>query len=344
MLGFNVTRHVGVQFGYGRNFIGNGYRSMLLSDFSNNYLYLKLNWKIWRFHYQNIYAELNSTSNKDFSSVDPLTKKYMATHHLSFNLSSNLNFGLFETVIFTRNNNFEFNYLNPIILYRTIEQGLGSPDNVLIGMDAKWNFLQHFQLYGQLMLDEFLFNELFVERNGWWGNKFGGQVGLKYIDVFGIDHLDVQAEYNLARPYTYTHRDSSASYTHYNQDLAHPLGANFREFLVKVRYQPIKKLVVDARLIRAEFGEDNDTTNWGGNLLLPHTTREQDYNNTIGQGIAAQSLLVGLDLSYQIRHNVFIDLHYFYRKKDSADDKLDTNTQYFGGGVRVNIGKVRMDY
>lgn len=343
-LAFNITRHVGMQFGYGRNFIGNGYRSLLLSDFAHNYLYLKFNWKVWKIHYQNIFAELSAETDKQTIGETVIAKKYMAAHHLSYNIIPNLTVGIFEAVIFSRENQFEFQYLNPVIFYRTIEQGLGSPDNVLIGFDAKYNFLKHFQLYAQFMLDEFLFDELIVEGNGWWANKHGLQLGLKYIDVLGVDHLDFQAEYNTVRPYTYSHRDSSGVYNHYNQPLAHPLGANFREYIFKLRYTPLKKLVVDARLILAEFGEDADSTNWGGNLLLNNDSREQDFGNEIGQGINAKSVLAGIDLSYQLRHNVFLDLYYFYRKKDSEDDKLDQNVQYFGGGVRVNIGKQRMDF
>jgi hypothetical protein len=101
-------------------------------------------------------------------------------------------------------------------------------------MDAKWNFLKRFQLYGQLMLDEFVFSELVTNNQGWWANKYGIQAGLKYIDAFGIDHLDLQAEYNQVRPYTYTHRDSSAYYAHYDTPLAHPLGANFKELIFKL--------------------------------------------------------------------------------------------------------------
>ncbi|MCB0552648.1 MAG: hypothetical protein KDD02_03775 [Phaeodactylibacter sp.] len=344
-LAFNVTRHVGLQFGYGRNFIGNGYRSLILSDFSNNYLYLKANWKVWKLHYQNIFAELAAESNANVSGDKVLPKKYMAAHYLSYNVLPNLSFGIFETVMFSRENGgFELQYLNPVILYRTIEQGLGSPDNVLIGMDAKWNIFHRVQLYGQLMLDEFKFDELFIERRGWWANKFGIQGGAKYINAFGVEHLDLQAEFNIVRPYTYTHRDSSASYTHYNQPLAHPLGANFQEGLLIARYQPFKKWFLEGRFIRAEFGEDGPGQNWGGNLLLSHNNREQDFGNTIAQGIRANTSILGLDVSYMLAHNVFIDLQYFYRKKDSEDDKLDLTTQYLGGGVRINVGKQRMDF
>jgi hypothetical protein len=37
---FNITKYIDVAFGYDRNFIGNGYRSLFLSDFSNNILFL----------------------------------------------------------------------------------------------------------------------------------------------------------------------------------------------------------------------------------------------------------------------------------------------------------------
>ena len=336
-IGFNVTRHVGVQFGHGRNFIGNGYRSLLLSDFSNNYLYLKFNTKVWRIHYQNIFAEL---------AVQPLgldigdivsPKKYMAAHFLNFDITQKLTFGIFEAVIFNRNNSFELQYLNPVILYRTAEGYIGSPDNVLVGFDGKWNLFNRFQLYGQLMLDEFSFKELFIERRGWWANKYGIQAGLKYINTFGVDHLDTQFEVNTVRPYTYTHRDSSASYTHSYQPLAHPLGANFKEYLFKVRYQPLSKLTIDSRLILMNYGEDADLSNWGNNLNLPHISREMDFGNETGQGTGTNTMLLGFDLSYELFHNGYIDLHYFYRKQNSDLNERDRTTSYIGGGFRMNI-------
>lgn len=341
-LGFSITPHLGTQIGFGRNFIGNGYRSLLLSDFSNNYFYLKLNWKVWKFHYQNLFAELIGERG-NIGNVEPI-KKYMATHHLSFDILPNLNVGIFESVIFARRGGIELQYLNPVIFYRLVEQGLGSPDNVLIGIDGKWNFLRRFQLYGQFILDEFLFRELITENRGWWANKYGLQVGAKYIDAFGIDQLDVQVEYNTARPYTYTHTDSTSNYTHYNQPLAHPLGANFREQLVLLRYRPTKKLEIESRLIFANFGEDQDSTNFGGNILLSNRTRNADFNNETGQGVEANTVLFGLDISYQLGHNIFLDLNYAYRRMDSELDARDNTFQYFGGGFRMNIGRQRYDF
>jgi hypothetical protein len=343
-LGFNITPHVGAQMGYGRHFIGNGYRSLLLSDFAQHYSYLRLNWQVWKLHYQNLFAELDLRSANYTRGDVAVSKKHMAMHHLSINLGSRLNIGIFEAVIYDRPNNIAVQYLNPVIFYRAVEHATGSPDNVLLGADGRLNIARRLQLYGQFILDEFVFGELVTDNRGWWANKYGLQAGLKYIDVLGIDHLDLQAEYNFVRPYTYSHRDSTASYTHHHQPLAHPLGANFNEAIFIVRYRPLPRILLEARHIRALVGEDVPGANWGNNILLDHQTRVQDYGNTTGQGLAADISLWGLDLSYQLAHNCYVDLQYFYRNKRSDVADRANVLRYFGGGIRLNMPRLRMDF
>ncbi|HNB49308.1 MAG TPA: hypothetical protein PK332_08085, partial [Chitinophagales bacterium] len=332
------SKHFHMQFGYDNNFIGDGIRSTFLSDFGANYLFLKLNTNVWKFNYQNIFAEMTKYYKQ--SGADRLlTKKYMAMHHLSINLTKNVNIGVFESVVFRRENNFELQYLNPIIFYRSIEQALGSPDNAFIGFDFKVNIPKHVQIYGQLLLDEFNFKKefstpgkskvysLFHPRK-WWGNKFAAQLGIKYIDAFGVDHLDLQLEANMARPYTYSHYDTITSWTHYNQPLSHPLGANFKELIFQVNYQPLQKLFLSSRFIYTNKGEDNDTTNWGGNPLKVYGTFEREYGNVTGQGVNAKTFYVDFVATYEVWHNIFVDLTYVYRKKKSQDVARNMQTHY----------------
>jgi hypothetical protein len=338
-IGINATKFIGIQFGHGRHFIGDGHRSLLLSDFSNNYFYLKLNTRIWKINYQNIFAELT----QDHANIanDVFKKKYMATHYLSVNVLKNLNIGLFESVIFARENAFEVQYLNPLILYRTVEQMLGSPDNVIMGMNWRWDFLNRFSLYGQVLLDEFVFSKVFARKGdpeaGWWANKQGIQAGLKYIDVAGLKGLDLQLEFNTVRPYTYSFRDSTANYTHYNQPLAHPMGANFREFIGIVRYQPIKGLHFRGQLNLATYGLDTLGSNWGGNIHQPYTTYEREFGNVTAQGVKTNLLMGQFTASYMVFHNFFVDLNAIYRKQDAALDALDNNSLIFSLGMRWNM-------
>ena len=346
-IGFNVTPHVGLQFGHGKHFIGDGYRSMFLSDFSHNYLYLKANWRVWRFHYQNLFMELQATSAQANPGDSYIPRKYMAAHYLNFDVTRNFTVGLFEATVFKRDEGegrFELQYLNPVILYRSVEHLLDSDDNVLIGLDFKWNLLRRFRLYGQWIMDEYKFSEL-TGGNGWWANKWGTQAGVQYVDAFGLDHLDLRAEFNAVRPYTYAHGDSlGASYAHYNQALAHPLGANFKEVLFTLRYQPFQQWTLEGRLIRSSFGEDEPGKNWGSNILLDYSGKVQDYGNEIGQGIGATTTLLGLDLSYELFHNIFLDFHYFYRKKVSDLPERNQLDSFIGGGFRMNVGQTRMEF
>ena len=177
-----------------------------------------------------------------------LDRKYAAMHHLSMNVNRWLNIGLFEGVIFGRKNRFDFQYLNPIIFLRHIEGTVGSPDNALAGIDFKANVAHRLQFYGQMIMDEFRIKEIRDDSKN-WVNKFGFQLGMKYVDAFNIKNLDLQFETNRVRPFVYSHSDSVANYTHYNQPLAHPVGANFQEFIGIARFQPATKWMIYERAI-----------------------------------------------------------------------------------------------
>ncbi len=342
-LSADLTKHVGARLGYGRHFIGDGERSLLLSDFSNNYPYLELNWRIWKFHYRNLFAELTSGPQMTVPSGQPLSKKYLASHHLSINLGKRFTFGLFEAVVMNRENGFDLAYLNPIILYRTIEQSVGSPDNAIVGATARYRAPFRVEIYGQFVLDEFKFDELFIERRGWWANKFGYQLGARYADAFGVDQLDVVVERNLVRPYTYTHRDLS-NYTHFAMPLAHPLGANFKENLLGIDYRPLPRLHLRSRLYLIDQGEGTAERVVGENLNQPHILREMDFGNETGQGLNYTNTLLSVTASYELKPNLWLEGMYLRRNKDSVAANRNLETTVVNLGVRWNTPRQRYEF
>jgi hypothetical protein len=334
---FNVTKYIDVAFGYDRNFIGNGYRSLFLSDFSNNTLFLKLNTRIWKFNYQNLFMELQQTEPRGPDRL--LRKKYAVFHHLDVNVTKKLNIGLFEGIMFGRSNRFEFGYLNPVIFYRSVEQQNGSFDNSVAGIDFKLNTLKQVQLYGQFLLDEFNLKEI-KKNDGWWANKWGLQLGAKYVNAFGLKNLDLQLEHNRVRPFTYSHRDSIANYTHYNQPLAHPLGANFSEMIAIARYQPAPKWTIIGKIMYWKQGLDTGSRNFGGNIFLPNVppNRQGDYGYEIVSGIESKTTFASLLLSYELKENLFIEASATKRKFDVASNTaLSTNTTVISFGLRWNM-------
>ncbi len=343
---FQAAKVINFQFGHDRNFIGNGYRSLILSDNSSPYLFLKISTKIGPFQYQNLFTEIIDNQGQQglpYGQVGP--KKFFTFHHLSLNIGRNFNVGVFETEVFGRGKDqgyFDLNYLNPIIFYRAIEGQKGSADNAMLGLDFKGNLAKKISIYGQVVLDEFLLSEL-KAGTGSWVNKFGVQLGGKYINAFGISNLDLQGEVNLVKPYTYQHVTTSNNFINYNQSLAHPMGANFKEFIGIARYQPFKRLSLVGTLLTASFGTDaNNTENWGGNPAKFYNTRKKDTGNVIGQGLANKLTHLDLTASYMLKHNFWIDLKAVARNQVSDDPLLNKNTLYVSSAIRWNIGQKTM--
>ncbi|MDU0370827.1 hypothetical protein ACFPAF_10515 [Hymenobacter endophyticus] len=334
-LTYAAGRHVSLQLGHDRNQIGNGYRSLILSDYSSPYLFLKVQTRIWKFHYQNLFTQLITDPGNLDASYD---RKFLAMHHLSLDVLPNLNIGLFESVLSAssrrdsvirngqvqvqRRNTFDIQYLNPIIFYRAIEQSTGSQDgNALLGLDFKWNLWKRVQLYGQLVLDEFVLSQIRAS-NGWWANKQAVQLGAKYINVAGIRNFDLQGEINFIRPYTYQALDKFRDYQHAAQPLAHPMGANLWELIGIASFQPLPRLHVVGKGFLVKQGLDPAGQNFGSNVLLPYNNRPLDSNGQVrefgfevGSGIASYLFHGDMTATWQAAHNLWLDGKVIYRHR-----------------------------
>ena len=315
---YSPIQEIMLQFGHDNNFIGNGIRSLILSDVSAPPLFFKANTKVWKLNYQNLFMQMSDFQGIEEKFNNP--KKYSFMHHLSINVTKNLNIGFFENIIVGARDSLtpatlNANYLNPIIFLRAVEHGQNSLDNAVAGMDWKWNFLHRFSFYGQFVLDEFVMNELFGRTQSFL-NKWALQSGVKYINVLGVNNLDIQLEHNIIRPYMYQHFNSSQNWTHYNQPLAHPFGSNLREYIVITKYQPYKRLQMELGMNLITQGTDSakNSLNFGGdynrNYLNGPNTSERHF---IGDGIKTFTAIYSSSFHYMFSHNLFLDLGIFYR-------------------------------
>ena len=95
----------------------------------------------------------------------------------------------------------------------------------------------------------------------------GWQAGVKYFDVGGVKNPNFQMEYNSVRPFTYQGQDSGIGYSHYNQSLAHPMGANFNELLLMANYQ-YKRFYTSYKMSFIKTAADSAVSqNYGNNIL-----------------------------------------------------------------------------
>jgi hypothetical protein len=302
-ISYSPHRLLNLQLGKGKHFIGNGYRSLLLSDVANNYPYFKLTTNPWKIQYQFMAAWFKDLYTEN-GIKQQYTNKYGIFHTLSWNISRWINFTVFENVIWqgsdsTRQRGFEPSYLNPVIFFRPVEYSLGSSDNSMLGANLHLKITKRLELYGQLALDEFLLKEIRAQ-NGWWANKYGLQAGIKYW--YQPNHhstFKFQVEYNYVRPYTYTHGSVQQNYAHFNQALAHPFGANFKEWFVQAQYI-YKQWQLSAGLVRADIGVGTFNQNVGQNIFQSYTSRTKEFGNTTGQGQEKRLFNSELKLSYTV--------------------------------------------
>ncbi|MEO9483111.1 MAG: hypothetical protein ABJG47_06680 [Ekhidna sp.] len=344
---FGLSKSISAQLGFGKHFVGNGVRSLILSDYSNNYPYLRIDTKTKVFDYTNVFAELISEARGGtfgLLGTGGFGKKYMAFHHLNIKLKPNLHIGLFESVMYgDSTGGLKLEYLNPIIFYRAVEQQNGSEDNAILGMDFKWNIKNRISVYGQLVIDEMIIGEV-LAGDGWWGNKQGFQLGAKYADPFGVDDLLIQTEVNRVRPYMYAHEDGFTSYSHYNLSLAHPLGANFTEYIGRANYRLSGQWSFEGMVMRASYGNDIGDVNFGRDILKDYTIRRPDGNggnldfgNAHLQGNKTDLTMFFFRASYMAKHNLFLDLDATFRKETDANGQIDTSTSVLGFSLRWNV-------
>ena len=345
-LSYTPAKFINIQFGHGKNFIGDGYRSLLQSDVTSPYPFLKLNTKFWKIKYTNTWMWLRDV-RAEVTEDGAFLSKYMANHYLSWNVTKRLNVGLFESVLWTNDNDrgFDINYLNPVIFYRAIEFSTGQDaGNAILGASAKYKWNNKVNLYGQFILDEFSLSDITGGEKS-WKNKFGYQLGVKYFDAFKVDNLLLQLEYNRVRPYTYSHNSIVLNYAHNNQPMGHLWGANFSEAIVIGRYN-YKRWFADAKFIFGKRGFDfNDGTNfanYGSNIYRSEVDRNADTGITVGQGNATNVFQADLGGGYIV--NPITNLRLFtnitfrnYNPEANTASALNTSTVWFTVGVRTDL-------
>ena len=351
-LSFTPSKYFNLQIGHGKQFIGDGYRSLLLSDNSSYYPFIKLNTTFWKIKYTNTWTSLRDV-RPEVTADGSFRTKFMANHYLSWNVSKKLNLGFFESVIWDNENDrgFDLNYLNPVIFFRAIEFSTGSRGgNALIGLSGKYKFNDRVNAYGQVVIDEFTADAI-TGGNQDYRNKQGVQLGVKYYNAFGVPNLTLQGEYNQVRPYTYSNNEIQLNYGHGNQSLAHQWGANFKEYIAIARYERDRwygtgKIILGKRGL--EIGDINEVY-YGGSIYGNDENRPSDTGIEFFQGNKATTFYGDLEVGYLINPatNLKVYANAIYRDfKVETQDALnfDTNTLWFNIGFRTDLFNWYYDY
>jgi hypothetical protein len=365
-LAFRPVKWFDATLGYGKNFIGDGYRSLMLSDNASSYPYLKATANFWRIQYTCMYAQM--TDRHRVLADKSYARKWAVIHYFDIAVTKRFNIGFFDAVVAKAQDSLgnrrglDMQYLNPIIFLRSAEYYAGqSPDNALIGLNASVIVGKHTTIYGQFVLDEMTVKK-FVAFKGYAGNKQAYQLGVKSYDCFGVQNLFLQLEGNIVRPYMYSHTPQGTgcgvgedNWAHYNEPLAHPWGANLWEMVFRSQYN-WKRLYFKYKLNYGQYGDDWDVengvwANYGHNVYNDYNTAIQIEGYDVNDGhflltgrkttVMMNNFVVSYLINPAYNMNVFAEVAH---RHFAAEGMKDQNDFIFSFGIRTTLDRKYYDF
>lgn len=342
---YTPVKYLNISAGRDKTFIGDGYRSLLLSDYASPYPFFKLTANLGNVKYMAMWAYFNDPAGTSDQHID--RNKWGIFHYLDWNVNNRLSFGFFDSIIWANTDDqghthgFDFSYINPIIFLRPIEAANGSPDNALIGFTTKYKLTDGITAYGQFSLDEFTSKEFF-SNPGYSNNKFGYQLGIRGANLFGVTNLNYLLETNTVRPYTYSERSSILNYSANSEPLAHPWGANFREVVGLLNYS-YKRFDLMGEIDYGRYGLDMNNINYGKDIFNSYTSPVSKYGNTIGQGLKTNMVYLQGKVGYLLnpKYNLRLELGGIYRTEKNSD--FNDKTAMITFGIRSSFRQVYND-
>lgn len=231
---YSPRDNLNFQMGYGRQFVGFGYRSLLLSDAAFNYPFLKgqVQWWDGRMEYTSFVAVMQNLTRLPTGEVPEslFRRKLAGIHYLSMKVTPRWEVGLFEATIWERWTEqggvqpMPWQLGVPVFGIGTATEGFSGVNNVLVGLNTRAMVGRHLEIYGQLAADD-------PE-----SERIGTQLGVSAYDV-GLLNLDVQVEWNSTSSFLYAHPTILQSYSNHNQPLGHPAGGGVDEWLGILNYR-----------------------------------------------------------------------------------------------------------
>ncbi|MEZ4938359.1 MAG: hypothetical protein R2799_12290 [Crocinitomicaceae bacterium] len=334
-ISFSPIKQLNIQFGQGSHFIGNGYRSLLLSDNSTPYPYLKLNTNLWKgkIDYTVNYAFLqNLIRYHEFTTTESTYQRKAGTfHYLSFTPHPKVQIGFFEGIIWQRSDSlgskpFDYNFINPVIFVNTAIFGMSDPKrNSIIGFNISAQPSKNLEVYSQFMVDDFK------------TKKWGVQLGLKYFKMFNVKDLWTQLEYNFVSPYTYSFHDFRQNYSHNNLPIAHPKGAGFHEGIIRLGYE-IKRVFFNFKMNYYNYKLDIHTSdNFGSNIF------NSDLSKSSG-GQNANQFVFDLNTGYRFNRSYNIQFVAGLLFRDLQHPQFREQNTYIYIGLRTGLINQYLDF
>jgi hypothetical protein len=289
--------------GHGKQKIGYGYRSFILSDQVFNFPYARFDFNIDRIRLKytttyamltNLYPTVNTTPYTPFGTEVLLQRKPFSWQYVSWMPHRILSLGFFQGMVWEpsdeRNKlHIDPNYFNPLVGVNPGIYGFQTYRKILLGIDLQVKITPDFHLYAQAVTDG---------KKTVLSNQTGGglQLGFKYYNSFGAKNLFLQGELNMYRNALYgmnvtTGLSTITVYNHYSRFLSLPVYMSDGNELVGIAAYRYKRVMIQAKgnflMYYAKFREMNYLTSMDARISCIINSR---MNMNISAGVQGRNL------------------------------------------------------
>ena len=316
-LSFSPIKNINFQLGHGRNFFGNGYRSLLLSDYAPDYAYISGQYLIkgGKVMYRHINGWMNTLTRTPYSSTpEALFKPKVANFNiLSFKPNNEFELSFFEGLVYKKYDDIEgiirpeLSFFVPLIGKGVLMSDSNSSTNVIYGFNFSY----------QPSLKLMFYNQLAIQSE----NRIGVQLGLKWLNFLTLDNSFLCVEFNrIARDlYAIDSVNSIQRYSHLSHELAHPLGAGFNELLVKgMLEQNNYFLRFGGNYANVDYHPD---MGWANNIM-----NSKEHLKLPESKIRLMIISSSLGYRFNKATRMELSLGFLYRKQDLLDESYLTIT------------------
>ena len=337
---YSPVSFLNIQFGHSKNFIGEGYRSLLLSDNTYNYPFAKVTLTKRRWQYMALWTGFINVLRQDNRELVYQTK-YGSFSFLNYMPAKWLQVGLFEGIIWhtsdsTYNNRFNANYFVPVPMYRTLVFGLNNQNNAVLGLNVSSRIGKKVKLYGQWVVDDFSESPFIHDKSGY-------QVGGYIFSPFGLNGLTIQAENNKVNPFSYSfQQNTNQNYSHFSQPLAHPMGANFNETVLMADYR-LKDFFIHLRYSIAVQGIDTANTNYGSNIFNDNapTVMNQSFPAGISNKLSYKTVVLGYIFNKTTNFQLFLGVEW---RNEENEILPHYDALHIYGGIKTSLSNHYYDF
>ena len=232
-LSYSPISEINFQIGHGRHFFGDGYRSLLISDYAPDYPYICGQYFLFdkKILYKHVTSWMKNLERIPVSSTPEalFIPKSTSFNQLSYSPNKRFSISLFEGGVYKSFDSQkgvispDLSFFLPIMGTKAID--LDTINNIIYGFNWSFKFLDNFKIYNQIAF-----------KSGNFSNGF--QLGLKWINPLNTSKSFINIEWNSCPLSLYSMNESqiNQSYSHLGHELAHPLGSGFQELLIRGQF------------------------------------------------------------------------------------------------------------